>query len=99
MLTNRLSGQKILSLSHNRLAGYGLATLFLAGLGYAIHSMNWAEASTTPTEGTVKPIGKALMTDYLLAFELVGILLLIVLVGAAYVARLSGIKEKGHTTE
>jgi len=99
MLTNRLSGQKILSTSHNRWAGYGLSTIFFVGLGYAIYSLNWSQVKTTPTEGTVKPIGKALMTDYLLAFELVGVLLLVVLVGAAYVARLSGAKEKGHATE
>ncbi|MEL6534890.1 MAG: NADH-quinone oxidoreductase subunit J [Bacteroidota bacterium] len=99
MLTNRLSGQKILSTSHNRLAGYSLALILLAVFGFAIYSLNWSGVKATPTEGTVKPIGQALMTDYLLAFELIGVLLLIVLVGAAYVARLSGAKEKGRPTE
>ena len=36
---------------------------------------------------TAKPIGRALLTDYVLPFELVSILLLVVLCGAAYIAR------------
>lgn len=94
MLTNRLSGQKILAGSHNRWAGALLGLLVFSSLAWAIYSVNWSTFASETTSSTVEPIGEALMTDYLFAFELVGVLLLVVLVGAAYVARLSGKDQK-----
>jgi NADH-quinone oxidoreductase subunit J len=38
-------------------------------------------------EPTAAPLGKALLTDYVLPFEIVSVLLLVVLCGAAYIAR------------
>ena len=98
MLTNRLSGQQVISKSHNRLAGIALGIIGFAAFTYAIYSITWESLSATPTEETLEPIGEALMTDYLLAFEFVGVLLLVVLVGAAYIARLSSDKEEGRPT-
>ena len=39
------------------------------------------------SEPTAAPIGKALLADYVLPFEIVSVLLLVVLCGAAYIAR------------
>ncbi|MFN3782566.1 MAG: NADH-quinone oxidoreductase subunit J [Spirosomataceae bacterium] len=47
-----------------------------------------------PLTSTVKSFGIAFVTDYVLLFELIGILLLIALMGAIYVARTSKNKEK-----
>lgn len=47
-----------------------------------------------PIASTVKSFGIAFVTDYVLLFELIGLLLLIALVGATYVARASKNKEK-----
>lgn len=41
----------------------------------------------TGSQGTTKEIGKLLMTDYALPFELVSVVLLVALVGAAMIAR------------
>jgi NADH-quinone oxidoreductase subunit J len=38
-------------------------------------------------DGTVKTLGTALLTRYLLHFEVAGVLLLLALLGAAYLAR------------
>lgn len=43
---------------------------------------------------TAARIGEALMTDYILPFEMVSVLLLVILVGAAYVARRAPQKEE-----
>lgn len=43
---------------------------------------------------TASGIGRALMTDYILPFEMVSVLLLVILVGAAYVARRAPQKEE-----
>lgn len=48
----------------------------------------------TALASTIKPFGIAFVTDYVILFELIGILLLIALVGAIYVARISKNKEK-----
>ncbi len=48
----------------------------------------WLTASyPTDVKGTIDAIGAKLMTDYILAFEVAGILLLVAIVGAAKIAR------------
>jgi NADH-quinone oxidoreductase subunit J len=44
-------------------------------------------ASNDGSQGTAKEIGKLLMSDYLLPFELLSIVLLVALIGAAMIAR------------
>ncbi len=68
------------------------ATLTFVGLAWAISGTAWARlphitdgsAEALPTTAL---IGNALLTDYLLPFEFASIVLLVVLVGAARVAR------------
>lgn len=47
-------------------------------------------------EPTAAPLGKALLTDYVLPFEIVSVLLLVVLCGAAYIARRGGDEEASN---
>jgi NADH-quinone oxidoreductase subunit J len=46
-----------------------------------------ADASAVQAESTIEGIGQLLLTDYLLLFELMSVILLVALVAAAYIAR------------
>lgn len=97
MLTNRGQGTAILSERHRVWSGSLLAILLLIVLLQAIFAQPWqttpwlAEASIEP--GTVSQLGQLLMSNYVLAFELAGVLLLIALIAASYLAR-----ESAETT-
>jgi NADH:ubiquinone oxidoreductase subunit 6 (subunit J) len=65
-----------------------VGALLFAVLVYVIVSAPWVvgdTASVPPND--VRPIGKLLMTQYLLPFEVAGMTLLLCLVGAAYLVR------------
>lgn len=70
---------------------WGLATAFLFFgflLLYLINAHFALDGTTAPAPiSGVRPIGLLLLTDYVSIFEIIGILLLVTLVGAAYVAR------------
>jgi NADH:ubiquinone oxidoreductase subunit 6 (subunit J) len=94
MLTNRISAGPVLTGLHNQFLGYllpfGLLVLLLGTLGQ-LALPDWAmraeESGGIVQESTVAPIGYQLMTQYVLAFELAGLLLLLALIGAALLAR------------
>ena len=94
MLTNRVSTNRVLTGVHNQFWGYllpaGLLILLLGTLGQ-LALPDWAmraqEQGAVIHTSTVEPLGIQLMTQYILAFELVGVLLLLALIGAALLAR------------
>jgi NADH-quinone oxidoreductase subunit J len=98
MLTNNKNIQrqtnqsnKILVTHHNIFWAVLVATLLFLGYLKVILEANFNIISRqTHTGSTVKQIGVNLMTDYVFAFEVVGILLLAALIGAAFIAK----KEK-----
>lgn len=61
--------------------------LLIILLGKLIYSTKWFVAEQTPVAPTTSAIGEALLTNYLLPFELISILLLAALVGAVAAAR------------
>jgi NAD(P)H-quinone oxidoreductase subunit 6 len=67
----------------------GIACLVLAAfMGRVALSSNWEKLSEQPPEGVPLGIlGKSFLTDYLVPFELVSLLLLMTLVGAIVIAR------------
>ena len=90
MLTNRLSGKKVVSGSYHKLLGFliaaGLFTLLFKGILTAnFGALGWIEQSEASTPN-IKDFGLTLMTDYVLAFEIIGILLLLALIGAVRIA-------------
>jgi NADH:ubiquinone oxidoreductase subunit 6 (subunit J) len=96
MLTNRLSGQKVTTGTHNKFSGFLIGLTVFALLLYAIikvnfSSLNWIQKATTPRElsqeGTINLIGIKLMSDFVLPFEVAGILLLLALIGAVFIAK------------
>lgn len=88
MLSNRVSSVKdLISPSANHFLAYPIGAGLLAILIYGIQQLN-LEATVFQQiqqgKSVIKPIGISLMTDNLLLFELAAILLLVVLVGTAY---------------
>jgi NADH:ubiquinone oxidoreductase subunit 6 (subunit J) len=93
MLTHTLRGGELVAESGYRWR----ALLVVAALGalgtYAIEKVDWQKRMPVETSGNtvemgsnMKNIGVGLMTDYVLPFELAGILLLVALIGAAWLS-------------
>jgi len=95
MLTNR----KLLESPQTEIIqplGAGFASMWvLAGLGYATYQNDWGKIAVANTQvnttnlayTNTQFIGKELLTSYLLPFELMSVVLLVALIGAAYIAR------------
>lgn len=63
--------------------------VLLVGLGAMLAGAQWPGAASTPAGGphSVADFGMELLTTYLVPFELASVLLLAVMIGAAYLAR------------
>ena len=87
MLTNKIDTPSIVSSSSNQILGF-FASSFLLLLQFAvIFKTDWKQGLVQNTDSTVNIIGNLLLQDYLLAFEIVSILLLAALIGAAFLSR------------
>ena len=89
MLTNKIDSPSIASSSTNQIIGF-LASSFLLLLQFAvIFKTNWPMVEFKPEweSGSTAKIGNLLLIDYLLAFEVVSVLLLAALIGAAFLSR------------
>jgi NADH-quinone oxidoreductase subunit J len=87
MLTNKITNVEIRTGTIHLLpAAIGIGILF----GAIISVMLWTNWNISPNPippSTTAAIGRELITNYVLIFELLGILLLIALIGAASIAR------------
>jgi NADH-quinone oxidoreductase subunit J len=92
MFTSDLSGKPVQTGHHHVRMGALIGVSGLGGLLYLVLSTDFAHlpwiaaVPKTVAGATVAPIGHALMTHYVLPFEVVGVLLLLALVGAAFIA-------------
>ena len=87
MLTNKIDTPNIVSSSSNQVVGF-FASFFLLLIQLAvIFKTDWKQGLVQDSESTVDIIGNLLLQDYLLAFEVVSILLLAALIGAAFLSR------------
>ena len=68
---------------------FGALMMAIVGTGWEDTAGRTSGASTTPD------IGRALLSDYVLPFEIVSVLLLVCLCGAAYLARRGGDEGEG----
>lgn len=90
LLTDRVPEEYRVSRPRKYLPALLASGLVFTGLAWAITASKWPSALAGPLpdpESTIAPIGRSLLTDYLLPFEFASLLLLVVLVGAARVAR------------
>ncbi len=92
MLTSNLASGKVRATNENVLVGFFVALILALGTIVLIgntHVWQYAEPQEA-ADGNVMMIGKYLMTEYMLPFEIVSVLLLAALIGAIVLAR----KEK-----
>lgn len=86
-----LTGRTALSLGdkeiRHRKVGLAIGVLIGAGLIAAIQTTVFRTADPTPAEATTEGLGKLLLGDYIILFEFASVLLLVALIGAAYLVR------------
>ena len=88
MLTHRITTPVLIQTSMpNRLFAAIVALFILAGLSMLVIRTPWHEGVMEESAGTVATIGTSLLTKYLLHFEVASVLLLVALLGAAYLSR------------
>ena len=89
LLTDRVPDEYKVTKPRRYLPGVVAAGLAFAALAGALRASEWpVESHPLACQGsTVEGIGRSLLTDYLIPFEFSSILLLVVLVGAARLAR------------
>ena len=87
MLTNKISDQSISNKSQNKLPSAIMCFTLLAMQFNVIFNTKWHIDTPIIRESTVNDIGMFLLSKYLLPFEIVSILLLAALIGAAMLAR------------
>lgn len=88
MMTSRLGGE-VKTKSKNKLSAALLSASLFGLLVYLISSTDFPQKEMHPKEPQIAAIGIAFLTDHLVAFELVAFILLVVLVGAAYLAKMA----------
>ncbi len=88
MLTNKITNVDIRTGTANLLPASIAVGLLMGALVSIMIYTGWKVQQTAEIpETSIKYLGTLLITDYLLIFELLGILLLIALIGAASIAR------------
>jgi NADH-quinone oxidoreductase subunit J len=86
-----LTGRTALALGgkevRHRKTGLVTGVLLAAALVAALKGSIFRTAAATPAEATTEGLGKLLLGDYIILFEFASVLLLVALVGAAYLVR------------
>jgi len=93
MLTTRIAGKPLQVGNQNILPGTLVALTFFGVLIYSFSGLILQEPSVLPPGNSVSRIGVLLMTDFVLPFEVSGILLLTSLIGAAITASVFSLKK------
>ena len=87
MLTSKISDVSFQHASRNQMAGSFFAMgIFILIITVAMRT-EWPEFELTTLDGTTKIIGEMILTEYLLPFEAVSVLLLSALIGSAMLSR------------
>lgn len=87
MLTNKITSVEIKSGTVNIFPAIVLVGVLAGALISIITRTNWKVATKVIPNTTINSLGKVLISDYVLVFELLAILLLVALIGATSIAR------------
>ncbi len=87
MLTNKIRSVRISHKSIQQGVGGVIAFWFFIFLFISLSKAPWAVSTAVEPSGTVREIGILLLTDFLLPFEIISVLLLGALIGAAVLSR------------
>lgn len=88
MMTNRLRGEKVVSESKNVFLGALISIGLLSIFSYLISNTSF-DASSVEATNQIDQIGVSFLTEHVVAFELIAFILLVALVGAAYLAKMA----------
>ncbi len=96
MLTNKITQESLTTEVFNFIPSLIAMLGILAAILYAfLYRAKWIQSPKPLSGSAVEPIGYQIMSTYILPFEIVSILLLVALMGAAYIAR----ADKSRLTE
>jgi NADH:ubiquinone oxidoreductase subunit 6 (subunit J) len=87
MLTSKIDSQSETNPVSNYKVVVPLILILIVLLGKIVLSDQWAMTAVITHESTIAEIGNKLLTDYLLPFELISVLLLMAMIGAAIITR------------
>ncbi len=88
MLTHKISEFKLSNdASYTPISFLAFLSVLLILTFVVTYAVDWPELGQVNPQPTSGPIGQALMREYLLPFEIVSVLLLAALIGAAFLAR------------
>lgn len=97
MLTSKISGKPLVVQQGNVFIGTLISLTIFGFLLFYFGKQVFAPAAFVGFGDSIKPIGTGLMVEFLLPFEIAGILLLIALIGAAVTA--TSINKKNDATD
>jgi NADH-quinone oxidoreductase subunit J len=94
MLSNRVQDRALQAETMNRYSGSLVAGLLFGGLAYLVLTNDYelpaatatAPAEALPAKSSITAIGIRLITNFALPFEVTSLILLIALIGAAYIS-------------
>ncbi|MEQ9405545.1 MAG: NADH-quinone oxidoreductase subunit J [Cyclobacteriaceae bacterium] len=89
MLTNRLRNGKLLTHSGNTFVAALISVSVFASLLYLIDKIPLMSLGNSEAGNQIGQLGVSFLTDHLVAFELIAFILLVALVGASYLAKMS----------
>ncbi len=87
MLTNKITSVNISNTSVQKSIGFIILFVFIAGLGFMVAKTPWVSVANSEPIQTTETIGRLLMIDYLLPFEVASLLLLGALISATTLSR------------
>jgi len=87
MLTNKITSVNISNTSVQKSIGSIVLFVFIAGLGFMVAKTPWVSVANSEPIQTTETIGRLLMIDYLLPFEVASLLLLGALISATTLSR------------
>ncbi len=88
MLTHNLAARPLVQVNKNALVAFFVCLMFGLGSFILMRATHiWTAAKKPLPDNNVFAIGKALMTDYVLPFEVVSILMVAAMIGAIVLAR------------
>ncbi len=88
MLTSNLASKKIHQVNENALVSFFISLIFFISVCMLLYNTRvWRYAVDSLPDNNIMAVGKALMTEYMLPFEVVSVLMLAAMIGAIVLAR------------
>lgn len=87
MLTSKSPHARLQPRPGEAILAISVGAILLFGLVYGIRAAHFPENPQSPSLYPMDKLGQVLLGDYLIPFEVVSVLLLVVMIGAAYLAK------------